>query len=112
LTVDWGHGLRAPGTHPVDASQVLFSCRAARSSISASVARFARDCCAVRSIIARKTAETLAAHEPSACVETVSPRVVLAEVARPGWRIRELDNAILAAREITSPMREVAGFAA
>jgi len=67
------------------------------------VARFVLNRCAARTIIARETAETLAAR--------IGQRVAFADAAQSGRLVAELDDASPAAREITALASEVAGLA-
>lgn len=71
------------------------------------VARFVLNRCAARTIIARDTAEALAEHQPPALGACVGQRVAFADAARTGRLVAELDEASLAAREVTALAREV-----
>jgi len=71
------------------------------------VARFVLNRCAARTIIARDTAEALAEHQPPALSACVGQRVAFADAARTGRLVAELDEASLAAREVTALAREV-----
>ena len=66
------------------------------------VARFVLNRCAARTIIARKTAETLAEHEPPVLAARIGQRVAFADAAQSGRLVAELDDASPAAREITA----------
>ena len=69
--------------------------------------RFVLNRCAARTIIARDTAEALAEHQPPALSACVGQRVAFADAARTGRLVAELDEASLAAREVTALAREV-----
>jgi chromosome partitioning protein len=75
------------------------------------VARFVLNRCAARTIIARETAETLAAQEPPVLATRIGQRVAFADVAQSGRLVGELDDASPAALEITALAGEVAGLA-
>ena len=71
------------------------------------VTRFVLNRCAVRTIIARETAEALADHEPPVLATRIGQRVVFAEAARSGRLVSELDEDSLASREIAALACEV-----
>ncbi len=75
------------------------------------VTRFVLNRCAVRTIIARETAEALADHEPPVLATRIGQRVVFAEAARSGRLVSELDEDSLASREIAALACEVGGQA-
>lgn len=74
-------------------------------------ARFVLNRCAVRTVIARETAEALADHDPPVLRTAVGQRVVFADAARSGRLVSEVDNGSPAAREIAALADEVARIA-
>lgn len=74
-------------------------------------ARFVLNRCAVRTVIARETAEALADHDPPVLRTAVGQRVVFADAARSGRLVSEVDNGSPAAREIAALAEEVARIA-
>jgi chromosome partitioning protein len=74
-------------------------------------ARFVLNRCGVRTVIARDTAEALAKHDPPALRATIGQRVVFADAARAGRLVFEIDEASIAAREITALTTEVTEIA-
>jgi chromosome partitioning protein len=68
--------------------------------------------CPARTIIARETAQALAAHEPPVLSARIGQRVVFADAARGGRlaAAREI-AALAAAREIAALAAEVGGLA-
>jgi chromosome partitioning protein len=74
------------------------------------VARFVRNRCAARSVIARETAEALAEHEPPVLAAHIGRRISFANVARSGRLVAELDPVAPAACEISALVLEVASL--
>jgi chromosome partitioning protein len=75
------------------------------------VLRFVLNRCAVRTVIARRTAEALADHDPPALGARISQRVAFADAAQTGRLVAELSETSAAAREIAALAREVAALA-
>jgi chromosome partitioning protein len=71
------------------------------------VARFVLNRCAVRTLIARKTVELLADHDPPALASRIGQRVGFADAARRGWLVGEVDENRPAAREIAALAAEI-----
>ena len=67
--------------------------------------------CAARTVIACKTAEALADHEPPALDAQIGQRVAFADAAQSGRLVSELDDDSRAAREIAALALEVEGLA-
>ena len=74
------------------------------------VARFVLNRCAVRTIIARETAASLAEHDPPLLAARIGQRVAFADAAQSGRLVAEVDDASMAAREIAALALEVAGL--
>jgi chromosome partitioning protein len=70
-------------------------------------ARFVLNRCAARTLIARDTAQALAAQETVALDATIGQRVVFAEATRAGRVVAEVDAQGPAAREIAALAAEV-----
>jgi chromosome partitioning protein len=66
------------------------------------VARFVLNRCAVRTLIARDTAQSLAEHDPPALACCISQRVIFADTARTGQLVFEQNGRGAAAREIAA----------
>jgi chromosome partitioning protein len=71
------------------------------------IARFVLNRCAARTIIARETAEALAEHDPPVLAARIGQRVVFADAAQSGRLVFDIDEASLAAREITALAEEI-----
>jgi chromosome partitioning protein len=71
------------------------------------VARFVLNRCPARTIIARETAQALAAHEPPVLSSRVGQRVVFANAARSGRLVDEVPQGTAAAREIAALASEI-----
>ena len=74
-------------------------------------ARFVLNRCAMRTVIARETAETLADHDPPVLATTIGQRVAFADAARSGRLVFETDEDGPAAREIAIFATEVGRIA-
>ena len=74
-------------------------------------ARFVLNRCPARTIIARETAQTLAAHEPPVLSSRIGQRVVFADAARSGRLVQEAPQGAAAAREIAALAAEIEGLA-
>lgn len=70
-------------------------------------ARFALNRCAVRTVIARETADTLADHDPPVLATTIGQRVAFAAAAQSGRLLSELDTENPGAREIAALVTEI-----
>ena len=70
-------------------------------------ARFVLNRCAVRTVIARETAETLVEHDPPPLAQTIGQRVAFADAAQSGRLVFEVDVDSHAAREIAAFAAEV-----
>ena len=75
------------------------------------VARFVLNRCPAHTIIARETAQALAAHEPPVLSARIGQRVVFADAARSGRLADETSQGAAAAREIAALAAEVGGLA-
>ena len=73
-------------------------------------ARFLLNRCAVRTVIARETAETLADHDPPLLATTIGQRVAFAEAAQTGRLASETDGGERAAQEVTALVGEIDSF--
>ncbi|MBE0703964.1 MAG: AAA family ATPase [Afipia sp.] len=71
------------------------------------VARFVLNRCGARTVIARETAETLAAHDPPLLAATIGQRVVFADAAQSGRLTSEIDADSRATREIAALATEI-----
>ena len=71
------------------------------------ISRFVLNRCAARTVIARQTAQTLAASQPPALRAHIGQRVVFADAARTGRLVSETPNGVLAAREIAALAAEI-----
>lgn len=74
-------------------------------------ARFVLNRCAMHTVIARETAETLADHDPPVLATTIGQRVAFADAARSGRLVFETDEDSPAAREIAIFATEVGRIA-
>jgi chromosome partitioning protein len=74
-------------------------------------ARFVLNRCAMRTVIARETAETLADHDPPVLATTIGQRIAFADAARSGRLVFETDEDSPAAREIVIFATEVGRIA-
>ena len=74
-------------------------------------ARFVLNRCAMRTVIARETAETLTDHDPPVLATTIGQRVAFADAARSGRLVFETDEDSPAAREIAIFATEVGRIA-
>ncbi|NDV89227.1 AAA family ATPase [Aurantimonas aggregata] len=74
-------------------------------------ARFVRNRCGARTVIARETAGTLADHDPPVFTSAIGQRVVFANAARSGRLVSEINEHSPAAREITALCAEVGRIA-
>ncbi|WP_311028662.1 ParA family partition ATPase [Mesorhizobium koreense] len=75
------------------------------------VARFVLNRCAMRTIIARETALTLADHDPPLLASKIGQRVAFADAAQSGRPVWEAHAASQAAREITALGAEIGRLA-
>lgn len=75
------------------------------------IARFVLNRCDARTVLARETAETLAAHDPPLLASTVGQRIAFAVAAQSGRLVSELDDAAPAAREIAALAAEITQLA-
>ena len=71
------------------------------------VARFVLDRCGARTIIARETAKLLVDHDPPLLASTIGQRIGLANAARSGLLVGEINDDGPAAREIASLTAEI-----
>ena len=71
------------------------------------LARFVLNRCPARTIIARETAEALAAHEPPVLTSRIGQRVVFADAARGGRLVHETPQGGPAAHEIAAFLAEI-----
>ena len=70
-------------------------------------ARFVLDRCGARTIIARETAKLLVDHDPPLLASTIGQRIGLANAARSGLLVGEINDDGPAAREIASLTAEI-----
>jgi len=63
--------------------------------------------CAVRTVIARETADGLADHDPPLLASHIGQRVAFADAASTGRLVSDINPATPAAREITTLATEV-----
>ncbi len=92
-------------------AEMLSLLREARIYRPQLAARFVLNRCAARTIIARETAETLADHDPPLLASTIGQRVALADTARSGRLVSEINGHGPAAREITALCSEIGRIA-
>jgi chromosome partitioning protein len=91
--------------------EVLHLIREARIFRPELRARFVLNRCAARTIIARETADVLAAHDPPVLATRIGQRVAFADAARTGQLVFEVESAGAAAREIMAVAAEIEGLA-
>lgn len=88
-------------------AEMLALIREARIYRPQLVARFVLNRCAMRTVIARETAETLADHDPPVLAATIGQRVAFADAAQLGRLVFETDEDSPASREIAAFAAEV-----